>query len=325
MRDNYGRNISYIRISVTDRCNLRCRYCMPEAGICKLEHSKILSFEEIIAIAEAASELGISKIRLTGGEPLVRRNITGLVSQLAGISGIEEVTLTTNGTLFAKKAKAFREGGLQRVNFSLDSLKPEKYDYITRGGRLEDAWQGILAAIEAGMHPVKINTVLIKGFNDDEILEFADLAYRFPLQIRFIEFMPVGDLLYWTPDKVITINEVKEIIKKYYRLLPTTQVGNGPAEQFDLQGGKGGIGFISPMSNHFCPKCNRVRLTAEGKLRNCLYDYHETDLKAALIQGMGREELRRLMAQAIGRKPERHHMDAGWGEDNNRKMYQIGG
>ncbi len=325
MRDNYGRTISYMRMSVTDRCNLRCRYCMPESGINKLEHDKILSFEDIIAIAEAASDLGISKIRLTGGEPLVRRNITGLVSQLAGIPGIEEVTLTTNGTLFARMVKALRAGGLKRVNFSLDSLSAEKYDYITRGGCLEDAWKGILAAMEAGMHPVKLNTVIIKGFNDDEILKFADLAHRFPLQIRFIEFMPVGDLLFWDESKVLTVKEVKAILNKHYHLLPVAQVGNGPAEHFNLEGGQGGIGFISPMSNHFCARCNRIRLTAEGKLRNCLYDYHETDLKAALLQGINRQELRQLLAQAISRKPERHHMDTGWGEANNRKMYQIGG
>lgn len=325
MRDNYGRTISYMRISVTDRCNLRCRYCMPESGIKKLEHSRILSFEDIIAIAEAASDLGINKIRLTGGEPLIRRNITGLVSQLAGLPGIDEVTLTTNGTLFAGMAKDLHLGGLKRVNFSLDSLSAQKYEYITRGGRLEDAWQGILAAMEVGMHPVKINTVIIKGFNDDEILDFADLAYRYPLQIRFIEFMPVGDLLFWDDSKVISIKEVKSVLSEHYNLVPTAQIGNGPAECFRLEGGQGGIGFISPLSNHFCSKCNRIRLTAEGKLRNCLYDYHETDLKAALVKGISREELCQLLAQAISRKPERHHMQAGWGKANNRKMYQIGG
>lgn len=325
MQDNFGRNIIYLRISITDRCNLRCRYCMPEKGISKLEHSGILSLEEIVTIAGAASDLGISKIRLTGGEPLIRRNITGLVTQLAALEGIKEVTLTTNGLLFAKKAKALWEGGLQRVNFSLDSLKPEKYEYITRGGRLEDVKQGIMAALELGMHPVKINAVLIRGFNDDEIMDFADLAYRLPLQIRFIEFMPVGGLLYWAPEKVIKIKEIREMIEQHYDLLPSTQVVNGPADQFDLKGGQGGVGFISPLSNHFCARCNRVRLTADGKLRNCLYDRHETDLLAPLREGMGREELRNLMAQTISRKPERHRMNDGWGKDNNRKMYQIGG
>lgn len=325
MRDNYGRTISYIRMSVTDRCNLRCRYCMPESGINKLEHSKILSFEDIIAIAEAVSDLGISKIRLTGGEPLIRTNITGLVERLAAVQGIEEVTLTTNGTLFAGMARTLQSGGLKRVNFSLDSLVAEKYSFITRGGSLEDAWQGILAAVETGMHPVKINTVIIKGFNDDEILAFAELAYRFPLQIRFIEFMPVGDLLFWDQGRVISIQEVKSILGKQYNLIPAMQIGNGPAEQFNLEGGQGGVGFISPLSNHFCAKCNRIRLTAEGKLRTCLYDYHETDLKAALVQGINRADLAQLIGQAISRKPERHHMDSGWGENNNRKMYQIGG
>lgn len=325
MRDNYGRAISYIRISVTDRCNLRCRYCMPETGISKLDHSQILSFEDTVAIAEAVSDLGISKIRLTGGEPLVRRNITGLVGRLAEIPGIEEVTLTTNGTLFAQMAKSLHSQGLKRVNFSMDSLIAEKYRFITRDGSLQDAWKGILAAMELGMNPVKINTVIIKGFNDDEILQFADLAYRFPLQIRFIEFMPVGDLLFWDQSRVISIQEVKTIIGKQYNLLPTLQAGNGPAEQFKLEGGQGGVGFISPLSNHFCAKCNRIRLTAEGKLRTCLYDYHETDLKSALVEGIGRAELAQLIAQAISRKPERHHMDCGWGENNNRKMYQIGG
>ncbi len=325
MLDNYGRSISYIRMSVTDRCNLRCRYCMPESGIKKLEHSKILSFEDIIAIAEAVSDLGISKIRLTGGEPLVRTKITALVECLAAVKGIEEVTLTTNGTLFARMARALHAGGLKRVNFSLDSLVQEKYSFITRGGSLQDAWKGILAAMEIGMHPVKVNVVIIKGFNDDEILDFAELAYKFPLQIRFIEFMPVGDLLFWDQSKVISIREVKSIITKQYNLLHTAQVGNGPAEQFSLEGGQGGIGFISPLSNHFCAKCNRIRLTAEGKLRTCLYDHHETDLKSVLLQGINRAELAQMIAQAIIRKPERHYMNGGWGANNNRKMYQIGG
>ena len=323
MRDNYGRIISYMRISVTDRCNLRCRYCMPEWWIKMLEHSRILSFEDIIAIAEAASDLGINKIRLTGGEPLIRRNITGLVSQLAGLPGIDEVTLTTNGTLFAGMAKDLHLGGLKRVNFSLDSLSAQKYEYITRGGHLEDAWQGILAAMEVGMHPVKINTVIIKA---SMMMKYwiCRFGLSLSLQIRFINLCR-WDLLFWDDSKVISIKEVKSVLSEHYNLVPTAQIGNGPAECFRLEGGQGGIGFISPLSNHFCSKCNRIRLTAEGKLRNCLYDYHETDLKAALVKGISREELCQLLAQAISRKPERHHMQAGWGKANNRKMYQIGG
>lgn len=326
MRDSLGRCINYLRISVTDRCNLRCRYCMPDEGISKLDHSKILSFEEILRLVKICSGLGIKRVRITGGEPLVRSHITTLIEGIASTQGIDEVTMTTNGTLFAPLAQRLQDAGLTRVNFSLDSLDENKYHYITRQGRLEQVWRGIMTALESTLSPIKLNIVLIRGFNDDEILDFAELAYDYPLQVRFIEFMPVGDLLFWDRNRVITIAETKNILAQKYNLIPATATpGSGPAQNYVLEGGQGGLGFISPISSHFCAECNRIRLTAEGKMRSCLYDNNETDLKAALDRGASDEDLLRLVKETIAKKPDRHHMDTGWGASNHRKMYQIGG
>lgn len=326
MIDTYGRKIDYLRISVTDRCNLRCRYCMPAAGVDDKGHSRILSLEQIARLAKIASETGINNIRLTGGEPLVRKNIVYLVERIANLSGIEEVSMTTNGVLFPAMADELRQAGLKRVNISLDTLNPDKYHYITRNGQLGDAMSAVHKALELNMNPVKINVVVIKGFNDDEILDFADLAYKLPVNIRFIEFMPIGDLDFHTSDKCLSVSAVRKIIEQKYELDEDAEVkGYGPAKYAKPKGGQGSLGFISAMSDHFCGCCNRIRMTADGKLRGCLYNSSEIDLRLALYNDCSDEQLRSLFLKAILMKPEQHHMSEGWGQENRRKMYQIGG
>ncbi|SEM49996.1 cyclic pyranopterin monophosphate synthase subunit MoaA [Syntrophus gentianae] len=326
MLDTYNRKINYLRISVTDRCNLRCRYCMPEEGITKLEHDEILSLEDIVRLVRVGAGIGIRKIRLTGGEPLIRRHITQLIAGIREIPEIDDIAITTNGVLFCSMAEELKAAGLDRVNFSLDTMVAEKFEFITRRDHRTEVKKAIFKALELGLDPVKINTVAIKGFNDDEILAFAKLAYDFPLHIRFIEFMPIGDLLFWSQDRMISSEQIKERIEQRYELTPTKlSKGSGPAVYFKLSGGQGTIGFITPMSHKFCSECNRLRLTAEGKLRGCLYDKREIDLKAALESKSSDEDLKKLFIQAISLKPSEHHMNEGWGKDNLRKMSQIGG
>lgn len=327
MLDSYNREIDYLRVSVTDRCNLRCRYCMPEEGIESIGHLKILTLEQISQIIKVAIEqIGIKKIRLTGGEPLVRKGIVNLIHDIAKIPKIEEIAITTNGILFYDMAEELQQAGLSRVNFSLDSLKNDKFNYITRFGHIDKVFNSIQKAIDIGLAPVKINTVVMKGFNDDEILDFVKLAYDMPVHVRFIEFMPVGDLPFYTDDKRFSVEEMKDIIRSKYVLTKGSLVqGNGPAKCFNLNGGRGSIGFISAMSDHFCGQCNRLRLTADGKLRACLYSSKETNLKMALDNGANEDVITRLIDKTILEKPNRHHMTEGWGTNNVRKMYQIGG
>jgi len=326
MLDSYNRKINYLRISVTDRCNLRCRYCMPEEGISKLEHDKILSLEDIVRLVKVGAGIGIRKIRLTGGEPLIRSHITQLIASIRKIPAIDDIAITTNGVLFCGMAEELKAAGLDRANFSLDTMVAEKFEFITRRNHRTEVKKAIFKALDLGLEPVKINTVVIKGFNDDELLDFAKLAYDFPLHIRFIEFMPIGDVLFWNRDRIISSEEIREKIARRYELAPTKiSKGSGPAVYFKLAGGRGTIGFITPMSHKFCSECNRLRLTAEGKLRGCLYDKREIDLKAALEHKSDDEELKKLFIQAISLKPSEHHMNEGWGKDNLRKMSQIGG
>ncbi len=328
MTDTYGRNINYMRISVTDRCNLRCRYCMPEEGL-RLGgkgHNNILTLEECARLVQIAAGIGIHKIRLTGGEPLVRRNLVKLIGDIASIAAIDDIAITTNGMLFAPMAAGLQSAGLQRVNFSVDTLEKTKYRYITRQGDIGKLMASLYKALELEMHPVKINMVVIRGFNDDEIMDFVRLAYNYPLHVRFIEFMPVGDLLYWRQDRSLCSREIKAQVQQEYALMPVRAIrGNGPAKYYKLEGGQGSVGFISPLSNHFCGDCNRIRLTAEGKLRACLYDPREIDLKTALQNQASDSELKDLFLSAISLKPEKHSMHSGWGAGNKRKMHQIGG
>ncbi|MCG0278566.1 MAG: GTP 3',8-cyclase MoaA [Thermanaeromonas sp.] len=323
MEDAFGRRITYLRISVTDRCNLRCRYCMPEEGVRLKSHEDILRLEEIVRLVQAAVQVGIKKIRLTGGEPLIRKNLVSLVRQLSSLPGVEEICLTTNGQLLERLALPLKEAGLKRVNISLDTLQPDRYSFITRGGSIEAVWRGIRAALEADLVPVKLNVVVMRGFNEDEILDFASLTLREPLHVRFIELMPIGaadgaDFGY------ISLQEVWERLASKFKLERVQDLpGNGPARSFRVAGGVGSLGFIGAISEHFCNRCNRLRLTADGKLRPCLYWQVEVDVKTPLRAGASIVELAGLFRQAIRLKPRGHRLEAGWSQE--RLMCQIGG
>ena len=320
--DSFGRVINYLRISVTDRCNLRCIYCMSPEGVPQISHSEIISYEEILTVVRAVAELGINKIRLTGGEPLVRAELPKLVSMLSQIEGITELSLTTNGTFLKKYSLQLKEAGLSRVNVSLDTLKDDKFRYITRLGKLKDVLEGIKVAKEAGFDPVKINTVVMRGINDDEILDFAKMTYEDGWHVRFIELMPFKGVAEFVPSI-----ELRQHIILLGKLEPCASItGNGPAMYYRLAAAKGTIGFISPLSEpSFCSRCNRMRLTPDGRLRPCLLGEDEIDLKMPLRNNASMKELKRLILKAVASKPEHHYLEGGNVKLVNQKMSQIGG
>ena len=325
MLDGYEREINYLRVSVTDRCNLRCVYCMPSDGVAIARHEDVLTLEEIEQVIRAAADVGVRKIRFTGGEPLVRKGLPDLVRNIAAIPIIDDIALTTNGILLPKYAEELKASGLKRVNISLDTLRPERFQEITRLGNLADVWEGIYTALRLNLNPVKINTVVMRGINDDEILDLARLTMDLPLHVRFIELMPIGTQNPWVMGRYISDEEVRQIITEHFGSLEEKKVvGNGPARSFQLTGAVGSIGFITALSNHFCHQCNRLRLTSMGSLRSCLYAEQEIDLKVPLRQGAGRKELRSLFTKAINLKPEKHKLSEGW-RDSERVMSQIGG
>jgi len=326
--DHHNRRINYLRISITDRCNLRCRYCMPQEGISQFGHEEVLRYEEIQRISEVAARKGISKIRITGGEPLVRKGAVGLVRSLAGIRGISDLSMTTNGLLLKEFAADLFRAGLQRINISMDSLNPVKYREITRGGDLSRVWEGIEAARQAGLAPIKINVVAISGFNKDEILDFARLTLKDSFQVRFIEFMPVGDSSEWRPEQCVTSEEIRCILEEHAPLIPVNhgpKTHDGPARIFRFPEAAGEIGLISPMSDHFCKSCNRLRLTADGKLRSCLFSEEEIDLKLLLRFHCSDEVLEKTLCDAISRKPLCHGPMTGVIKRCHRPMVKIGG
>ena len=317
MTDQFGRNITYLRVSVTELCNLRCRYCMPEDGICKKNHADMLTEDEMITAIEAAASLGIRKLRLTGGEPLVKRNILSICQRAAAVEGIDEVCLTTNGILLPQFAKPLRNAGVNRLNISLDTLDAEKYSYITRTGTLAEAMSGIHAALDAGFEKIKINAVLIGGFNDNEIVSLAELTKEYPVDMRFIEMMPMYDSGDFNESAFIPCTKVLDYLPPAE---PVEQDG-GVAKLYRLPGGKGNIGLISPVSAHFCGDCNRIRLTADGKLKPCLHSAEEYSLK-----GLSFEEMRETLKTAIWNKPVWHgEMDAEHRRGAGRNMNEIGG
>jgi cyclic pyranopterin phosphate synthase len=322
LSDCFNRPVNYLRISVTDRCNLRCIYCMPPEGIPLLSHDEILSYEEVVVVARAAAELGVTKLRLTGGEPLVRKGLTDLVAMLARLEGIDDIALTTNGLLLERYADELKKAGLRRVNVSLDSLRPDRFRQITRIGELEGVLLGIEAARKAGLNPVKTNTVVIRGTNDDEILDFARLTVEGDWHVRFIEYMPFANNGA-NEKSLVPVSEIKQRIEALGKLEPSLASGGGPARYFRLPGARGTIGFISPVSDQFCQACNRLRLTADGKLRPCLFSDKEIDLIEPLRQGATSEGIKRLIREAVSSKPEGHHLAAG--VTCERLMAQIGG
>jgi GTP 3',8-cyclase len=328
--DAYNRPISYLRISVTDRCNLRCVYCMPAEGVPWRPHDQVLRYEEIETVVQAAAELGISKVRLTGGEPLVRLGIAGLVRMIARIPGIDDLAMTTNGILLSRYAAELAEAGLQRVNVSLDTLRPERFQRITRRGQLEDVLAGMEAARGAGLEPIKINTVVIRGMNDDEVVDLARKTMEAEWwNIRFIELMPVGNGSLITEaweQKVVTAHQVRERIESALGKLEPAKmsVGGGPARYYRLPGAKGTLGFITPISEHFCYQCNRLRLTADGQLRPCLLSDREIDLRTPLRRGADVAEIKALLLEGIESKPMQHHLDECQLPEE-RAMSEIGG
>ncbi|WP_333655879.1 GTP 3',8-cyclase MoaA [Dissulfurispira sp.] len=325
IKDKYERIIDYMRISIIDRCNLRCIYCMPSEGIKPIEHKDILGYEEIIRIVRIAAGLGARKIRLTGGEPLIRKDLPYLVSSINSIEGIEDISLTTNGLLLKKYAQSLSSAGLRRVNVSLDSLRPERYREITRGGDINSVLEGIHEAENAGLLPIKINMVPIRGFNDDEIEEFARLTLKTSYNVRFIEFMPIGAKEIWDHEKYISTEEIKERASKIAPLIPVKIRRSGPARYFRFEGAPGVVGFISPITHHFCNSCNRLRLTSDGKLRPCLFSETEIDLKSAMRCGASDEEIERLLRLSIEIKPEGHSINHEKCFTHLKPMSKIGG
>lgn len=327
MEDRFGRLINYLRISITDRCNLRCLYCMPPQGVPSRTRDEILRMEEILKAAEVALQLGISKFRLTGGEPLLRKGVIPFIRSLALLPGVEDIAVTTNGTLLLELGEQLRDAGVSRLNVSLDTLDIEKYNRITRGGSLKQVWSGIEHALEIGFDPVKLNIVALRNFNDREWVDFARLAFDYPISVRFIELMPIGTSWIMAGDSFVSCGEIKSAIEQDLGELYPAQSrvrGSGPAEYYTLPNSKGSIGFIHAMSNHFCADCNRLRLTADGKLRPCLHDQREVNLRDALRSGAGDQELQQLFHNAVSLKPANHHLATG-SPEAGRGMCQIGG
>ncbi len=323
--DSWQRQINYLRISVTDRCNLNCIYCS-EGGLSTQARprSESLTYGEINRIVEVAATLGITKVRLTGGEPLVRSDLSRLVGMLTGINGIDDIALTTNGMLLGQYAPELKRAGLKRVNVSLDTLQADKFKRIAGSDNLKDVLAGIEAAHTTGLNPVKINMVVLRGINDDEIIDFARLTIDRGWHVRFIEFMPLGKLKNEVGD-MVSGEEIRERIQNLGTLEPDAcKGGDGPARYYRFTGAEGTIGFISPMTQHFCHSCNRLRLTADGQLRPCLLDDDEVDLRAALRNGAKTEELTELIQRAVALKQEQHHLDEGIGPEK-RSMRGIGG
>ena len=317
MIDRFGRSITYLRLSVTELCNLRCRYCMPEEGVCKKDHSSMLTQEETVMAVKAAASLGIKKVRVTGGEPLVKPNIVSICRGIAGIDGIEELCLTTNGIRLPELGHELKKAGVDRLNISLDTLDADKYRYITRNGDLADAVKGIETALSCGFEKIKLNAVLIGGFNDDEIADLAWLTVRYPLDMRFIEMMPMMDSRIFSEDAFIPYTVV---LDKLPELEPVTSDG-GVARLYRLPGALGNIGLISPISAHFCAECNRLRLTADGKIRPCLHKCDEYPIKGLDYDGM-----RDQFKAAIEGKPQWHgELSYTARSGAGRSMNRIGG
>jgi cyclic pyranopterin phosphate synthase len=326
--DPFGRPITYLRISVTDRCNLRCVYCMPPEGVVWKPHETILRFEEILKIVEVAAQEGIREVRLTGGEPLVRQGVPDLVRMLAGVPGIEDISLTTNGLLLERLAAPLAEAGLKRINLSLDTLNPEKFARITRGGSFDKVWRGLEAADAEGLAPIKINAVALKGINDDELADLARLSLSHPWHIRFIELMPIKNQAPWgegfplPSECYLSVQSILDILKPL-GIEPANgkHAGLGPAQEYRIPGAPGKIGVISALGDQFCATCNRLRLTADGYLRPCLMNDGEVYVLDAVRRG---EPLLPLLQQAVRNKPRQHNLDQGEAP-SGRCMAQIGG
>jgi cyclic pyranopterin phosphate synthase len=326
LRDGHGRLIEDLRVSVTDRCNFRCQYCMPAEGLPWLERSEVLTFEEIARVVALFASLGIRSLRLTGGEPLVRRDFPRLAAMLSEVDGLEDVSVTTNGFLLDRDAERLVAAGINRFNVSVDSLQRDRFYELTRRDALDQVLSGLekLASFPEA-HPIKINAVAIRGFTEQEVLPFAELARRTPYQVRFIEFMPLDADRAWTPDQVLTGTEIRAAIEAVYPLEPEPREPSATARVYRFADGRGRIGFINPVSEPFCADCNRVRLTADGRLRTCLFSLNETDLRAPLRAGADDAELEQIIRAAVWRKELKHHVGERGFIQPGRSMSAIGG
>jgi cyclic pyranopterin phosphate synthase len=324
--DGHGRTIGDVRISVTDRCNFRCQYCMPADGLPWLDRDDVLTFEEITRLVGLLAEMGVGDVRLTGGEPLVRRDFPRLAAMLAALPGLHDLSVTTNGFLLERDAEALVAAGVNRFNVSIDSLQQDRFYELTR----RDALPRVLAGLEAlarfpQAHPIKVNAVGIRGFTEQEVLPFARFAREHPYEVRFIEFMPLDADHAWEPGKVLTGAEIRAAIEEHFALEPEPREPSATARVYRFADGCGRIGFINPVSEPFCGDCNRIRLTAEGRLRTCLFSLGETDLRAPLRSGAGDDELERVIRDAVWRKELKHHVNEPGFIQPARSMSAIGG
>ena len=324
--DGHGRSIGDVRISVTDRCNFRCQYCMPAEGLPWLNKQSLLSYEEMARLVSLLAEMGVHDVRLTGGEPLVRKELWRLVEMIAGIPGLDDLSLTTNGYLLEAQVEQLVAAGLRSVNVSLDSLAPDRFFQLTR----RDSLAQVLAGLEAAerhpeLRPIKVNAVALRDFTEHEVLAFAEFARRKPYEIRFIEFMPLDADREWSMEKVLPNEEVRRLIHAAYPLEPVGRERHGTSRRWRFADGKGEIGFISPVTEPFCGDCNRIRITAEGELRTCLFSMRETDLRGPLREGADDDELAQIIRDAVWRKELKHHVNEPGFVQPERTMSRIGG
>lgn len=324
LTDRFGRFHNYLRISVTDRCNLRCIYCMPKEGLVWKEREDILTYEEIVRIARVFAGLGVDKIRLTGGEPTIRHDIEFLIEQLAAIAGIQSLLMTTNGTTLGQTAALYRERGLTGLNISLDTLQPDKFSKITRRDNFIDVLNGIDAALEAGYESIKLNVVLMAGINDDEVMDFVHFVQDKPLNVRFIEFMPFKNNG-WQGGTLVPFTQIRSVIEASYALTPILTEASAVAKDFAIEGFQGTVSFITSMTESFCGTCNRIRLTADGNLKSCLFHHEEVPVRDHLRQGMDDRTLVNKIREALSLKPEAHAPMEVLANQDNRSMIQIGG
>jgi GTP 3',8-cyclase len=321
--DSYGRTVNYLRISVTDRCNLKCRYCV-DGEVPFIRHEEILRYEEIIRLVRICAGLGVIKIRITGGEPLIREGIDFLVKEIGVIPGIRDIGLTTNGVYLGSRMADLRRAGLRRVNISLDTLKRGRFAVMTGVDAFNEVLKSIEMSVRSDLSPVKINTVIIRGFNDDEVLDIAKLAKTQKVEVRFIEFMPFGNFGFWQNSRVITSQAIEDLIRTKYILEPFSSLENGPATTYEVKGGMGRIGFISPLSSHLCDRCNRIRLTSRGTIRPCLFSDEEYDVKVLIRRGASDKEIRAFLKEVVKAKPEKKG-EAGQIRKCQRNLRHIGG
>lgn len=325
LTDKYNRNLNYLRISITDRCNLRCLYCMPRELIPWLPHREILSYEEILRIIRVGIDFGISKVRVTGGEPLIRKGVYHFLNQVTKLKGLQDISLTTNGVLLRDNIDKIRSAGIKRINISLDTLNKNKFVHITGHDFFDQIWEGIHMARKIGIYPIKINVVPLKGINEDELVEIARLSIKYPFHIRFIEYMPMGSNQI-NSERHLLAPEIKKRIQRLGKLTPVDRnLNDGPAERFKFESARGEIGFIRPISQHFCNTCNRLRLTASGQLRPCLMSNDQIDMKILIRQGCSDGELGEAFLQAVRQKPSEHHLADNYFARVSAQMCAIGG